>query len=80
MGADVRVSDNVAVIAGPARMTGAEVVAHDLRTGIALVLAGLVAEGETLVQPGGMIERGHSAVTERLRGLGADVTRETVAG
>jgi UDP-N-acetylglucosamine 1-carboxyvinyltransferase len=76
MGGDVRVTDNAAVISGPARLRGAEVVAHDLRTGIALVLAGLVADGETLVHPGGMIERGHSAVTERLRGLGADVTRE----
>jgi UDP-N-acetylglucosamine 1-carboxyvinyltransferase len=79
MGGDVRVTDNAAVIAGPARLHGAEVVAHDLRTGIALILAGLVADGETVVGPGGMIDRGHSAVAERLRGLGADVSKEIEA-
>ena len=49
-------------------------VAHDLRTGIALVLAGLAAEGETLVTPGYPIDRGHAAIAQRFNALGADVT------
>jgi UDP-N-acetylglucosamine 1-carboxyvinyltransferase len=76
MGATVRVRDGVAVVEGPARLRGAEVVAHDLRAGVALVLAGLAAEGETLIDGGEMIERGHSHIAGRLAALGADVVRE----
>jgi len=50
------------------------VVAHDLRTGIALVLAGLAAEGETQVMPGYPIDRGHAAIAQRFNALGADIT------
>jgi UDP-N-acetylglucosamine 1-carboxyvinyltransferase len=53
------------------------VVAHDLRTGIALVLAGLAAEGETLVTPGYPIDRGHAAIAQRFNALGADVMAVT---
>ena len=52
-------------------------VAHDLRTGIALVLAGLAAEGETLVTPGYPIDRGHAAIAQRFNALGADITAVT---
>ena len=76
MGASVRVRDGVAVVEGPTRLRGAEVVAHDLRAGVALVLAGLAAEGETLIGAGEMIERGHSHIAGRLAALGADVVRE----
>ena len=76
MGATVRVRDGVAVVEGPTRLRGAEVVAHDLRAGVALVLAGLAAEGETLIGGGEMIERGHSHIAGRLAALGADVVRE----
>jgi UDP-N-acetylglucosamine 1-carboxyvinyltransferase len=63
---------------GPCSFKGAEVVAHDLRTGIALVLAGLAAEGETLVTPGYPIDRGHAAIAQRFNSLGADITAVTV--
>ncbi len=51
--------------------------AHDLRTGIALVLAGLAAEGETLVTPGYLIDRGHADIAKRFNALGADVAAVT---
>ncbi len=78
MGAKVEVADNVALVHGPTPLHGAEVIAHDLRTGIALVLAGLAAEGDTLVAPGYLIDRGHASVAARLTALGADITEETL--
>jgi len=54
-------------------LKGTEVIAHDLRTGIALVLAGLAADGETIVAPGYPIDRGHASVAARLTTLGADI-------
>jgi UDP-N-acetylglucosamine 1-carboxyvinyltransferase len=51
-------------------------VAHDLRGGAALILAGLAAEGETVVCGGYLIDRGHATFAERLRALGADVAAE----
>jgi len=77
MGAKVEVADNVAVVHAPTPLHGAEVHAHDLRTGIALVLAGLAAEGETIVSPGYLIDRGHASVAARLTALGADIVQET---
>jgi UDP-N-acetylglucosamine 1-carboxyvinyltransferase len=77
MGAKVEVdSGNVVIVHGPSTLKGTKVVAHDLRTGIALILAGLCAEGETVVAPGYLIDRGHAAVAERLTTLGADITAE----
>jgi UDP-N-acetylglucosamine 1-carboxyvinyltransferase len=61
---------------GPSVLHGTEVVAHDLRGGAALILAGLAAEGETVISPGYYIDRGHAAIDERLRALGADVRAE----
>jgi UDP-N-acetylglucosamine 1-carboxyvinyltransferase len=78
MGAKVEVADAVALVHGPTPLHGAEVTAHDLRTGIALVLAGLGADGETTVSPGYPIDRGHAAVASRLSALGADITEEEV--
>ena len=77
LGAKVEVANNAAIVHGPAVLKGAEVVAHDLRTGIALILAGLAAEGETVVSPGYLIDRGHASVAARLNTLGADVSVET---
>ena len=77
MGAKIDVSD-VAVVHAPTPLHGADVTAHDLRTGIALVLAGLAAEGETVVSPGYLINRGHASVAARLTALGADVTEELI--
>ena len=50
-------------------------MAHDLRTGIALVLAGLAAGGQTTVRPGYPIDRGHAAIAQRFNALGADIER-----
>jgi UDP-N-acetylglucosamine 1-carboxyvinyltransferase len=77
MGAKVEVAGSAVLVHGPATLKGAEVIAHDLRTGIALVLAGLAAEGETVVAPGYPIDRGHVSVAARLTSLGADVIEET---
>jgi UDP-N-acetylglucosamine 1-carboxyvinyltransferase len=73
MGAKVEVVGNAVVVHGPMALRGTEVIAHDLRTGIALVLAGLAAEGETIVAPGYLIDRGHASVAARLTTLGADI-------
>jgi UDP-N-acetylglucosamine 1-carboxyvinyltransferase len=78
MGAKVEVAGNAVLVHGPTPLHGAEVIAHELRTGIALVLAGLAAEGETVVAPGYLIDRGHASVASRLTTLGADVTEEIV--
>jgi UDP-N-acetylglucosamine 1-carboxyvinyltransferase len=76
MGANVEVEDSRAVVHGPTPLRGAEVTAHDLRSGIALVLAGLAAEGETTIGSGYLIDRGHAALAQRMQALGADVVRE----
>ena len=78
MGAKVEVTDTAAVVHGPTQLHGTEVIAHDLRTGIALVLAGLAAEGETIVAPGYLIDRGHASVAARLTALGAEICEEEV--
>jgi UDP-N-acetylglucosamine 1-carboxyvinyltransferase len=77
MGAKVEVAGNAAVVHGPSVLRGADVTAHDLRTGIALILAGLAAEGETVVSPGYPVDRGHASVAGRLSTLGADIRQET---
>lgn len=77
MGANIEVNGR-AIVHGPTPLRGAEVVAHDLRTGIALVLAGLAADGETLVTPGYPVERGHTHIAARLAALGADIEREII--
>ncbi len=77
MGAKVEVAGNAAVVHGPSVLRGADVTAHDLRTGIALILAGLAAEGETCVSPGYPIDRGHASVAGRLSTLGADICLES---
>ena len=74
MGAKVEVAGDAALVHGPCVLKGAEVVAHDLRTGVALILAGLAAEGETVVSPGYLIDRGHASMAGRLSTLGADIT------
>jgi UDP-N-acetylglucosamine 1-carboxyvinyltransferase len=75
MGADIEVNGNRAKVKGPTPLRGTEVVAHDLRTGSALVLAGLAAEGETTITSGYYLDRGHAHVAERLTALGAEIER-----
>ncbi|GAA0375596.1 UDP-N-acetylglucosamine 1-carboxyvinyltransferase 1 [Acrocarpospora corrugata] len=76
MGANIEVTENRAVVHGPVKLRGTRVTAHDLRSGIALVLAGLAAEGETTIDTGYLIDRGHADLAPRMQALGADVERE----
>ncbi len=75
MGADVRNEGRHAIVRGVERLSGAPVTASDVRAGAALVLAGLVAEGETVVHGGEHVDRGYSDLAATLRSLGADVER-----
>lgn len=76
LGAHIRVENRVAVVEGTQRLTGAPVTATDLRAGAALILAGLCAEGETLVcDDAGHIDRGYSRIEEKLSAVGGDVRR-----
>jgi UDP-N-acetylglucosamine 1-carboxyvinyltransferase len=79
MGAKVEVAGNAVLVHGPSVLRGTEVIAHELRTGIALVLAGLAADGETVVSPGWQIDRGHASVAARLTALGADIIAEEIS-
>jgi len=79
MGAKVEMDGKAVIVHGADALRGAEVVAHDLRTGVALILAGLIAEGETVVAPGYLIDRGHASIAQRFTTLGADITVETAA-
>ena len=75
MGADVRLEGSTAFIRGVERLTGAPVMATDLRASASLVLAGLVAEGETQVSRIYHIDRGYECIEEKLAQLGADIRR-----
>ncbi len=76
MGARIRVEDRVAIVEGVKALTGAQVRATDLRAGASLLLAGLCAQGETLVEDdGGHIDRGYERIEEKLRAVGADINR-----
>jgi UDP-N-acetylglucosamine 1-carboxyvinyltransferase len=75
LGADVRIEGHTAVIHGVPRLSGAPVMATDLRASASLVLAGLVAEGTTDVQRIYHIDRGYGHIEEKLRSLGADIQR-----
>jgi UDP-N-acetylglucosamine 1-carboxyvinyltransferase len=80
MGANVEVDGSRAIVRGATPLTGTRVTAHDLRSGIALVLAGLAAKGETVIESGYLIDRGHAHLATRMRALGADITREISEG
>lgn len=75
MGANVKVEGNVAVIDGVKSFTGAYVNAPDLRAGAALVIAGLAADGYTVVDEIGYIQRGYECFEEKLQGLGAMIEK-----
>ena len=75
MGADIKVESNIAIINGVKRYTGARVNAPDLRAGAALVIAGLAAEGITVVDDIYYIQRGYEALEEKLRKIGAKIAR-----
>jgi UDP-N-acetylglucosamine 1-carboxyvinyltransferase len=73
MGADVRTDDHHAIVRGVERLSGAQVRAHDIRAGAALVIAGLRADGETIVHDAHHIARGYEDLPATLRSLGGDV-------
>ncbi len=75
MGADIRLEANTAFIRGVRSLTGAPVMATDLRASASLVLAGLVAEGETRVDRIYHIDRGYECIEEKLAQLGAEIRR-----
>ncbi len=79
LGADLRTDGHHAVVRGKPCLSGAPVVAHDIRAGAALVLAGLAAEGTTTVTQSQHIDRGYPHFVEVLRGLGVDIARVSVA-
>ena len=77
MGAHSSVSGRVAIIEGVQRLQSAPVTASDLRAGAALVLAGMIADGETTIDGVHHIDRGYAHLEQKLRGLGASIRRES---
>lgn len=75
MGANVKVEGRVAIIEGIEKLSGAEVMATDLRAGAAMIIAGLIGEGETLIGNLIHIDRGYEGLEEKLCSLGADIRR-----
>ena len=75
MGADIKVESNIAIINGVKRYSGAGVSAPDLRAGAALIIAGLAADGITVIDDIYYIERGYETVDLKLRGLGAQIEK-----
>lgn len=75
LGADVRTDGHHAVVRGQPILSGAPVIAHDIRAGAALVLAGLAAQGTTTVAEAHHIDRGYPSFVESLQGLGVDIER-----
>jgi len=78
LGADVRTDGHHAVVRGKPVLSGAPVIAHDIRAGAALVLAGLASQGTTTVGESHHIDRGYPRFVETLQGLGVDIQRITL--
>jgi UDP-N-acetylglucosamine 1-carboxyvinyltransferase len=75
LGAEIDVEGNTAIVQGVDRLQGARVMATDLRASASLVIAGLVAEGETLVDRIYHLDRGYECIEEKLSQLGARIKR-----
>jgi UDP-N-acetylglucosamine 1-carboxyvinyltransferase len=75
MGANIRIEGRQAIVAGPRALTGAEVIASDLRASASLVLAALVAGGETVIDRVYHIDRGYERIEQKLADLGAQIRR-----
>ena len=75
MGADITVSGNKAIVSGTGRLSGADVQATDLRAGAALCIAGLAADGSTVISDVYHIDRGYEDFVGKLCQLGARITR-----
>jgi UDP-N-acetylglucosamine 1-carboxyvinyltransferase len=75
MGANITIDGRSAIVRGPAPLTGTSVIASDLRASASLVLAGLIANGETLIDRVYHIDRGYERIEEKLCSVGARITR-----
>jgi UDP-N-acetylglucosamine 1-carboxyvinyltransferase len=77
MGANIRLEGNntIAIVTGVESLKAAPVMANDLRASVSLVIAGLIAEGDTVIDRIYHIDRGYEQVEEKLRTLGADIER-----
>ena len=75
MGANIKIDGRIAMVDGVARLTGCPVTATDLRAGAALVVAALAAEGRTEIGSVHHIDRGYDRIVDKLKGLGADISR-----
>jgi UDP-N-acetylglucosamine 1-carboxyvinyltransferase len=75
LGADIEVEGNTAIVTGVAKLTGADVMATDLRASACLVIAGLVAEGQTTIDRIYHLDRGYERIEEKLEALGARIAR-----
>ena len=75
LGADIRIDGNTAVVQGVAQLDGATVMATDLRASAGLIIAGLVARGETLIERIYHLDRGYERIEQKLSALGATVRR-----
>jgi UDP-N-acetylglucosamine 1-carboxyvinyltransferase len=75
MGADIRIDGARAIVTGKTTLSGARVIASDLRASASLVIAGLVAEGSTLIDRVYHLDRGYEKLEEKLLGVGAEIER-----
>jgi UDP-N-acetylglucosamine 1-carboxyvinyltransferase len=75
LGAQIQIEGKVSLVEGVAKLSGATVMATDLRASASLVIAGLVAEGETMVDRIYHLDRGYDQMETKLRALGADIER-----
>jgi len=77
MGANVEILDpHRAIVIGPTPLIGKEIKAIDIRHGAALIIAALIAKGETIINQAEIIDRGYENIVERLKNIGADITKE----
>jgi UDP-N-acetylglucosamine 1-carboxyvinyltransferase len=75
MGANIKIEGRRAIVRGPTPLSAAAVLASDLRASASLVLAALVADGETIIDRVYHIDRGYERIEEKLRGVGAQIRR-----
>jgi UDP-N-acetylglucosamine 1-carboxyvinyltransferase len=75
MGADIRIDGARAIVTGKTRLSGATVIASDLRASASLVIAGLVADGTTIIDRVYHLDRGYEKIEEKLQSVGANIER-----
>jgi UDP-N-acetylglucosamine 1-carboxyvinyltransferase len=78
LGADISLEGDTAIVTGVEKLYGAPVMATDLRASVTLVIAGLMAEGETRISRVYHLDRGYERIEEKLSAVGAKIWRETV--